>query len=193
MENAGTKHRQSLFFAILVSAALAGIGIATRILLADFPNFNMTLAIAIFIGYAIADRRIAIASIILMMGISDAMIGFYDWPIMLSVYLGLMVAWASGWGCRAWIDSAHVGWKLAGIVTAAVGSAVVFFLITNAACCLIGWYPMSWSGLLTSLSAGVPFFRSTLTSTVCFSLFIFAGYFAAQSAIGWSLHSAANR
>ena len=180
MENQDKKSTHPIASSILLAAVLVGIGIASRLLLADWPNFNPTIAIAIFIGYAIGNRWIGASAIVLMMGISDAVIGFYDLRIMLSVYGGFIVAWMLGFAFRRLIDSPGFAAKFSGIVAPAIISSLTFFLITNSACWLVGWYPMTWDGLVSSLVAGLPFLRSALTGNVFFCTLIFSVHFAIQ-------------
>lgn len=186
------ENKQSLHVSALLGVALAATGILGRLLLTA-PNFNPAIAIAIFAGYLIKDRRIALASVIAMMGVSDLVIGFYDWRMMFFVYLGFVVAWLAGVAFSRWIDSPQFRWKFAGVAAPAIISACAFFLITNSACCLIGWYPMSWSGLAASLTAGLPFFRSTLASTFGFSILMFGSMFAIQSYLASNRLAATNK
>jgi hypothetical protein len=62
------------------------------------------------------------------------------------------------------------------IVGAAVTSSVSFFLISNFAVWAAwpGMYPRSFSGLMMSYTAGIPFFRGTAESDLFFSLAMFA-------------------
>jgi hypothetical protein len=61
------------------------------------------------------------------------------------------------------------------VAGAAVGSSVSFFLITNFAVWAAGnvAYPKTFSGLLTSYAAGLPFFRPGLVSDLLFSAIFF--------------------
>jgi len=61
------------------------------------------------------------------------------------------------------------------VVGAAVTSSVSFFLISNFAvwAAMPNMYPRSFSGLMMSYSAGVPFFRGTAESDLFFSLAFF--------------------
>jgi hypothetical protein len=64
------------------------------------------------------------------------------------------------------------GWR---VVSAALTSSVSFFLISNFAV-WAAWpemYPRSFSGLIMSYTAGIPFFRGTVESDLFFSLAFF--------------------
>jgi hypothetical protein len=61
------------------------------------------------------------------------------------------------------------------VVGAAVGSSVSFFLISNFAAWLAQpeMYSRTFSGLMTSFAAGIPFYRNTAISDLFFSLAMF--------------------
>jgi uncharacterized protein DUF6580 len=63
------------------------------------------------------------------------------------------------------------------VLAAAVAGPLVFFLISNFAVWL-EWkmYPPSWQGLLACYAAAVPFFRSTLLSSLVSSAALFGTY-----------------
>lgn len=78
------------------------------------------------------------------------------------------------------------------VVGAALAGGTVFFLISNFAVWL-GWkmYPATWPGLVTCYVAALPFFRSTLASTLVFSAVLFGGYeFYRRRRESFRLHSA---
>lgn len=64
------------------------------------------------------------------------------------------------------------GWVIASALT----SSVSFFLISNLAswACYTDLYPRSWSGLMASYVAGLPFFRGTAVSDLLFTSAFFA-------------------
>lgn len=70
--------------------------------------------------------------------------------------------------------SGHIkpGWVIASALT----SSVSFFLISNFAswACYADLYPRSWSGLMTSYVAGLPFFRGTAVGDLLFTSVFFA-------------------
>jgi hypothetical protein len=61
------------------------------------------------------------------------------------------------------------------VVGAALTSSVSFFLITNFTAWVAqpGLYPRSFSGLIMSYAAGIPFFRGTVESDLLFSVAFF--------------------
>jgi hypothetical protein len=53
-----------------------------------------------------------------------------------------------------------------------------------------GLYPMTAAGLVACYVAALPFFRNTLTSTVVYSVALFAGHQAIRSILDRSEHVA---
>lgn len=67
------------------------------------------------------------------------------------------------------------------VVFGAVGSSVLFFLITNFGCWLgSAVYPQTWSGLMLCYGAGLPFFQGTLMGDLFFNLLLFGAYYGLQ-------------
>jgi len=60
------------------------------------------------------------------------------------------------------------------VLVSALGAAVVFFLVTNFFSMLtLPQYTKDFAGLMTSYEAAIPFFRSTLASTLIYSAVFF--------------------
>ena len=172
-----------------LAIAMIAIGVCGRVLLAPWPNYNPAIAIAIFLGFAISNRVIGLATSIVMMLTADFFLGFYDWKVMSFVYLAIGVACISGVVFKPWLQSPKLVARISGIAAPAILSSLSFYLITNTGCCVAGWYPVSWSGLASSLVAGLPFLKPTMISTLLFSFGIFGCYFAAQQ---WTPFAAFN-
>ena len=66
--------------------------------------------------------------------------------------------------------------KPAWIVASALASSVSFFLISNFAswACFTDMYPRSWSGLMMSYVAGLPFFQRAAIGDLIFTVAFFA-------------------
>ncbi|MBI2984830.1 MAG: hypothetical protein HYY50_04370 [Candidatus Kerfeldbacteria bacterium] len=134
------------------------------------PNFAPVSALAMF-SSAYLPRRLAVIVPLGLMFISDMAIGFYSWPIMISVYGSFLVSCALGFWVRHRPESLSLGprgWRrLAG---AALAGAAFFFLVTNAAVWWFGTlYPHTWPGLVAAYVAGWPFFRYTLLGDLFYS------------------------
>jgi hypothetical protein len=77
------------------------------------------------------------------------------------------------------------------VVGAALASSVSFFLISNFAV-WAAWpqmYPRGFSGLMTSYTAGIPFFRGTAESDLFFSLAFFGTPVLVHALSGWTRRS----
>lgn len=152
-------------WAWIVSAALVGVVVAGR-LLPHPPNFTPTAGVALFAGFLLARSSLALGVTWGALLISDALIGFYNPLVMISVYacLGLPVLLRRFVVCPTW-------WRVAGC---AVASSVVFFVVTNFAVWAAGpGYGWTLDGLARCYAAALPFFRYTLAGDLLWSLALF--------------------
>jgi len=139
----------------------------SNVLLANIPNFSPIASVALFSGFYLSNKKVAIIIPIACMLISDYFIGFHSlmWAVYLSfsaiVMLGVFMKKANG--------------KL--IILNSIFSAVLFFIVTNFAVWATGsFYPKDLTGLLSCFTMGIPFFKYTLLSAIIFSLILFGGY-----------------
>ncbi len=151
------------------------LGIIAVAILARFvphiPNAVPITAIAIFAG-AYLPKKYAFSLTFLARFISDLIIGFFSWPLMIAVYgahllgvgLGLWIKDTSGWQSR-WIK----------IGSSSLVAAALFFLITNFAF-LYGYYPHTWAGIVTSYVNALPFLRGTVIGDVGYTVLLFGVY-----------------
>jgi hypothetical protein len=81
------------------------------------------------------------------------------------------------------------------VTAAALTSSVSFFLVSNFAV-WAAWpemYPRSFSGLLASYAAGLPFFRGTVQSDLFFTLAFFGTPVFLHALSRWTHRSANDR
>jgi hypothetical protein len=152
-------------------------GVMSRFWIADFPNFKPIASIALFTGFLFGRRWFAALVPLGMLLISDFFLGFYEWPIMLAVYGSGMFGWLLGSAVRR--ASSHPSWRGRDhlrINLAVVLMSLVFFITTNFAVWMCGWYATTWDGLLFCFAAGLPFFKWTILSDLLFSNLLFAIY-----------------
>ncbi len=124
-------------------------------LISHAANVTPVTAIALFIS-AYFGIRYSIPTIIGLMLISDAIIGFYSWPIMLSVYGSLVLAGLLGMYLQ---KNKTIG----STIVLTISSSLVFFLVTNWAVWQFGtMYVHSWQGLVESYTMAIPFFKNSL-------------------------------
>ncbi len=147
-------------FAIL----LVIIGIFSRVIV-HTPQFTATLAIALFAGMYL-NKRLAWIVPVGMMLVTDMILGFHD--TMLFTYGSMLAISAIGIFLK---DRKSFGNVFAG----SIGAALLFFVLTNFGAFLT-LYPRTWAGFQECYILAVPFFRSTLLSTVAYSMVLYAGY-----------------
>lgn len=152
----------------IIAVILMVIGVSTR-LLPHAWNFAPIAAIALFSGVYLG-KRYAIILPLVVMAISDLMIGFYGWRLMLAVY-----------GSYALIGLLGVLIKkyksLETVIAGSIVSSILFFLLTNwAVWQFSAWYGKSLSGLLECYVMALPFFRNTLLGDLFFVGILFGVY-----------------
>jgi hypothetical protein len=154
---------------ILIATALIFFAAALR-LLPHAPNFAPIAAVALFAG-AVLPRRWSLVIPFGAMLLSDAIIGFYQVPVMLSVYSVFALIVLFGWWSRGQKE------RVLGTLGASLLGSIVFFLVTNAAVWRWGGlYPQTLAGLLQSYALGVPFFRNTLAGDLFYTTVLFGSY-----------------
>lgn len=158
-----SKQSAKIFFLIFIGA----ITFLIR-LLPHSPNFTPVGALFLFSGVYFKKGHAAVP--LLVMFVSDFVIGFYDIKLMIVVYLSFMAMYLIGIFVK----------NKAGILSAAVGSlfgSLFFFITTNFAVWFFSsWYPKNLTGLMSSYLLAVPFFRNSLTGDLFFVLLFFGCY-----------------
>ena len=149
---------------LLSIVGLVAIGVIGR-LLPHLPNATpitaITLAAQQYVG-----RRWSFIIPIAAMVISDALIGFYDWRIMMSVYCSFALI-----GVLSSLRAKYPGFLTTALVV--ISAPLLFFLLTNFAVWLFSpWYAKSIAGLFYCYGLGIPFLRSMLIGDICYSTVI---------------------
>ncbi|MFH1428102.1 MAG: DUF6580 family putative transport protein [Patescibacteria group bacterium] len=153
---------------IIISLILIFLGVVSR-LLPHAWNFAPIVAIALFAGVYLG-RNYAIILPVLAMVLGDIFIGFYEWPLMLTVYSSFMIAGIIGLLIRKCKS-------LETVIAGSLLSSTIFFLLTNWAVWQFSfWYEKSWSGLLTCYTMALPFFRNTLFGDLFYVGVFFGAY-----------------
>lgn len=150
-------------------------------------NFTPIGAIGFLGAYYLKPWWVGIIASFAGMIISDSVIGFYHWPILVSVYAGF--ALYALWGQIAHFvrichcekpagdeaistrlpRSSPVGESLAMTALTILGGSFTFFLLTNSAVWLFGtMYPHTFDGLVAALVAGIPFYRNMLFGDILY-------------------------
>ncbi len=150
---------------IIVSVALVR-------LLPHPPNFTPVLALAMFGGAYLTDKRMAFGLALGAMFLSDLLLGLHTTMIFVYACLGLLVYF----GIKMQ-NKLSIG-RVAG---AGLAGSVIFFIVTNFGVWLTaGYYPLTFEGLTAAYIAAIPFFHYTLASTLIYSAVLFGGFEFAQ-------------
>ncbi|MFA6260157.1 MAG: DUF6580 family putative transport protein [Bacteroidia bacterium] len=164
--------KQLTIILIIVIAALSR-------LLPHAPNFTPLTAIALFSGAYIANRLLAIALPLLVMLLSDAIMGFNGWAFTEQI--------VTVYGTYALISVVST-WFLSHKSAVRVGSSsllasLLFFLTTNLAVWMGGFfhapalYPMNLGGIIECYIAALPFFGNALAGDLFYSAVLFGGFY----------------
>ena len=132
------------------------------------PNFTPIIAMGLFASAYIKDKRIALLIPLLAMLLADTFLGFYG--IIYWVYGSLIII-----SCIGILLKNRT--NLMNCTTAALGSSLIFFLITNFGVWFMGgFYEKSLMGFLTCYAMALPFFLNTLAGSIFYSVIMFGGY-----------------
>ncbi|MFC1613113.1 DUF6580 family putative transport protein [Patescibacteria group bacterium] len=137
--------------------------------LAKHPyNFTPVVAMSLFAGFYLK-KYWGVLIPLLGMLLSDSIIGFYDWQVMASVYLSIILAFYIAY------FFSRIKWYK--VIFLSLASSISFFIITNfAVWAFFDWYPHTWHGISACFIAALPFFRNTLTGDLIYSYILFGAY-----------------
>ena len=144
---------------VLIIFALIAVAIMSRLLIHP-QNFSPVMAIALFSGILLGKKWYAFVVPLLIMVISDIFLGFSD--VTWSVYLSFALIVGMGMFMKKV--------SFVNVFANSLLAALLFFVITNFACWIPGWYGYTWQGLVDCYVAAIPFFRMTVLSSVVYSL-----------------------
>ncbi len=140
---------------------LIALGVSAR-LLPHPANFAPIAAIALFSGLYLP-KRFAIIVPAAALLLSDIVLGFYTWQVVVSVYACFALTGIMGLYLA----------KQKNFATIALGTilaSVIFFLVTNWAVWAFGtMYPHTTSGLMQSYIMALPFFRNSLLGDIFYT------------------------
>jgi hypothetical protein len=133
-------------------------------------NFTAVGAMALFGGAIFRDKRIAFLLPMVVMLLTDAVLGFH--LSMIPVY-------------ACFTATVFVGTRISyrlnpfSIITSSIACSILFFLVTN----LPFWYadlslyPLTWNGTIESYTAAIPFFGNLLAGDLFYNGILFGTYF----------------
>jgi len=139
-------------------------------------NFTTVGAVALFAGLYLPKKWSLILPITIMF-ISDIFIGFYSWPIMLSVYTGFVLMVLIGLLIK---DNKSI----ATVFGSTLLGGFLFFLITNWSVWVFStMYSPTISGLLESYYYALPFWRNMMVGDMFYVTILVGGYELVKLAI----------
>ena len=154
---------------IVIFAVLLGV---TLRLIPDRPmNFTPIAAMALFGGAMFTNKKLGIIIPLAALFISDLFFGFHS--TMWAVY-------------GSFIAIGLIGIKLSGnastknIVLGSLAGSGLFFIVTNFAVWLTGFYPMNVAGLMECYTMAIPFFRNTILGDLFFNGVLFGAFAVAK-------------
>lgn len=176
----------SLRHDLFVGTVLVMAGAAVRLVLRDLPNFAPVAGIALFAGFFLQRFVLALLVPILIMVVSDQLLGGYDMVTMIAVYGMLaMPVLLRPLLRRLLCQHSRPGWLVGGsLLGISLGSSLAFFLVTNLSVWIqsvsggsaMAIYDASLAGLLNCYLQALPFFRYTLAGDLCFTTTLFGGW-----------------
>lgn len=167
--------KQNNTFRILVMAGLIVLAALTRLI--DHPaNVSPVMAIAIFAGAFIFDKRFALLIPIGAMLLSDLFLGFY--PVSVFVYLAFGIGIFIGYLIKSRV-------KVQNVVLASLAGSMIFFVITNFGSWLTDpmYQPLNWDSLVRCYTLAIPFFRNTILGDITYVTVLFGSYVLAEKYI----------
>lgn len=170
------KQQRSL---IIVSAFIILLAALSRVAL--YPmNFSPMIALALFGGAVINDKKFAFALPLLAMFLSDFLFeilnianGFWGWGQLIGYGL-LAVITIFGFSLKKINVFNVIGYSIA--------SSLIFFLLSNSSVWIFDttYYARSLSGLMDCIAAGIPFLKNGLVTDLFYSGVFFGGYVLAK-------------
>ncbi len=139
------------------------------------PNVTPLMAMAIFGGAMISDKKIAFILPLAAMFLSDIFLGFHAG--MPGVYLGFILSVLIG---RIFLAKPNA----LKVFSGSLAASVIFFVLSNLSLWMFGsWYEASFAGLITCFDMAIPFFRYEAVGTLAFSAVFFGAYALAERKI----------
>lgn len=159
-------------------ALLIALGVAGRLYPYHPANFTPIAACALFAGYMLRSRALALCVPVIAYAISNHFEEAIDWRVTLAIGAGLSFPVLLSSFLRGREANAMLMMRVAGC---AIVSSLVFFVISNLAVWLFSpLYTMDFNGLTRCFTNAIPFLRNTLAGDLIYSAVLF-GSFAAIS------------
>ncbi len=154
------------------------ISIAALLKVVTFPHsINPIIAISLFSGVVVKDKRWALAMPLFAMLASDLMLeitgvaqGFYGMS-QLGNYASLLLVTCLGFGMK------KINWL--NVVGFSLLTSLLFYVLSNTNVFLFDTmltYTKDLNGWFNCMVAGIPFIKNSLLNDLCFNVILFGGY-----------------
>ncbi len=154
---------------ILILLLLVAVAAFLRMFI-GIPNVSPIAAIALFGATYIKRKELAVVLPLVILLISDIIIGLYSPLLMIGVYSSFVFIALLGFVLRRNVNVATV-------IGSSLISSVIFFLVTNFVVWAEGiWYPLTVDGLIRCYVMALPFFKYEVAGTLVFSGLFFVTY-----------------
>ncbi len=146
-------------------------------------GFAPQIAMALFAGMVIKDRKWAFALPVLSMFLSDLIFEWLfrsGWSQMQGFYEGQLTNYIL-FALLTVIGFTVQKISVLKVAIASIAAPTIYFLLSNTLVWLNGCgfqRPRTWEGLMMTLADGLPFYRNSLYGTLFFSAVLFGIYFA---------------
>jgi len=153
---------------LIIGLIFTIVTIVARIL-PHVPNVAPVAALALFAGVYLPKRWSLVVPVVAML-LSDIVVGFYDWQVMVAVYLGFILTVVIGWQVRKQLNP----WTA---LLGSIGGSLSFYFLTNfAVWAFSGMYALTGAGLINSYVMGLPFLRFSLVGDLAWTTVFFVAY-----------------
>lgn len=149
---------------MVLALCLLVLGVITRFM-PHAPNFTPVLAVALF-GAVYLKRSQALLLPLALMMVTDIFLGLH--PVIAFTWGSVLLISCIG----LWVRSRM---SVTNVLMGSLASALLFFAVTNFGVWL-AYYPQTWEGFVSCYILAIPFFRTTLASTLLYSVVFFGGY-----------------
>ncbi len=172
---------------IWVFVLLVAVGVGMRLMSNSLElwNFAPVTAAALFAGYFLSRRSVAVAVPVLIMVVSNFwLLSYDDWRVAVAIYAAVALPVL----CRGILRKRY---SVVAIGGCAAGSSLAFFMVSN----IVFWYfygalQTPAMGLWQSYVAAVPFYKYTLASDLVWSALFFGSYtMAARIGVVSAVHA----
>ena len=164
---------------LLIAIVLIVLAALSR--LAFYPhNFSSVVAMALFSGAVIQDKKLAFLMPLLAMLLADVLFevsglaqGFWGWGQVIG-YVILALITVFGFALKK-INPVNVA-------AFSISSSLLFFFLSNSSVWIFDTttYAKTFSGYISCMAAGIPFLWKALAVDLVFSAVFFSGYVALQ-------------